>query len=232
MSTNLYAKSWRLYKKESESFLQDLNYYTDFCRGKTCLEMFSGYGRLANHIKDISLSLDCVELEGNFTQFINLPKENIFIQDILKFKPKRKYERIYAGYNSFCLLTNDSDIHKFFKNLSEWISDDGKISLSYYDYNFWEETPGSNFKIDGKDCAYKPSYKKVNSSSIAIWIDNFYLNETIVKFEYPVRVYNDPSEVVRFLGQHQLELVDVILDYNETSLKGSGWVEYVIKKSN
>ena len=57
---NLYEESWRLYKHHTESFLDDLNYYRSFCQGHKSLEMFAGFGRLANRLASVGIDIETI----------------------------------------------------------------------------------------------------------------------------------------------------------------------------
>lgn len=110
MANSLYAESWKLYKAQSETFIDDQEYYYNFCKNYKTLEMFAGYGRLTNFLAAKKVDIQIVELEREFAKFINIDPERKHIQDILSFTSSSKFQRIIAGYNSFCLFTKDDDI--------------------------------------------------------------------------------------------------------------------------
>lgn len=232
---SLYENSWQFYKIESQEFSDDFDYYKNLCRNKNVLELFAGYGRLANQLKSISNKIVCVELEKNFKDFIDIPKNNIHICDVLKFNTTEKFERIIAGYNSFTLLLKDEDILKLLKNIHSWLTMDGIASLSYYNYETWSPSEKKEVSLGGNNYIYSSNFiKDKEKPNIGIWIDAYSNTDTgeIIQFDYPVRIY-DPihNEIVKFSDGVNLELIDVVHNYGNKNESETEWFEYVFKKN-
>jgi hypothetical protein len=230
---NLYENSWALYKLESEGFDDDFGYYKQFCNNKDTLELFAGYGRLSNYLKNYTSRLECVELEKHFSNHINLPTQLVHTLDVLQFKPKRKYERIIAGYNSFALIVEDDKIKQFFKNLADWLQPGGMVSLSYYDYRHWQISPQKILSTTNATYHYVSRFEPLNlKTKSAVWIDIYTDNETkkSIQFKYPVRVYKNQTEIKNYLAGSDIKLIKTIENYSIKNIKDAGWIEYVFKK--
>ena len=104
---NYYTESWSFYKSHYQSVDIDNEYYLNFCNGYKTLDIFAGFGRITNYLKDHGVDVEAVELEPNFSQFIKLPKNKNHIFNILDFNHEIKFERIIAPFNSFCLLSGE-----------------------------------------------------------------------------------------------------------------------------
>ncbi len=233
MKKYLYSNSWKLYKAHSELFVEDLSYYANFCQGKVTLELFAGYGRVANYLYELGVDIECVELEERFSNCIILPSEKIHTLDVLDFRPNTLYERIIGAYNSFCLLTDEESVRRFFNLISDWLIPYGRASFSYYNHEYWRQSQGCVFKLGDDDIKYISDFDFSEiSSNQAIWIDN-YINLNSgeqYKHEYPVKIYKDDSDVIGFLENTNLRLVDKVIDYNIENISDPGWVEYVFEK--
>lgn len=235
-SGNLYENSWELYKLESQEFSDDFDYYKDLCKNKNVLELSAGYGRLANQLKDIVNKIECVELEKNFTQFINSPKNNIHVCNVLEFNSTKSFERIIAGYNSFTLPLRDEDIIKLFKNIYSWLTIDGIASLSYYNYETLSPSEEKEISLGGVDYAYNSNFiKNEKNSNIGTWVDTYSNVDTgeTIQFDYPVRIYNSThNKIIKFSDSANLELIDVVHNYGNKNESETEWFEYVFKKNN
>ncbi len=62
------------------------------------------------------------------------------------------------------------------------------------------------------------------------WIEEYYVGEQKMEFEYPIRGYENKEDLLSFLKGAKLELVDVVHDYNNKKISDPGWVEYVLEK--
>jgi hypothetical protein len=188
---NHYLNSWRIYKEHTKNFNEDRQYYLDFCRGHRTLELFAGFGRLTNYLFANSVDIESVELEKNFAKFIKIPKDKNHICDVLHFKPKVKFERIFAAYNSFCLLTNEKNVLQFFKNLDSWVLKNGLISLSYYHPNAWESAKGieSNFIYLGNNVKHISRFDlSKRNEGLGIWFDEYHYNAKREICSYPTKI--------------------------------------------
>lgn len=224
---NYYSESWKLYKAHTDGFLEDLEYYFNFCKGHKSLELFAGYGRLANPLLRRGVDLDTVELEPNFAKHIQLPKERNFVANVLEFS-KPGYARIFAAYNSFCLLRQDDELRTFFKNIEASLVPGGKVSLSYYHHKNWKNAAGSSLEVDGKHVLYAPSYDLSQSSNgFGKWIDEYHVDGQTYRFEYPTRVFEGENDVLKFTEGTTLKLSAIIFDYGHVQMEDPGWVEYV-----
>lgn len=231
---NLYENSWEFYRIESQDFSDDFDYYKNLCRNKTVLELFSGYGRLANQLMSIVSKMVCIELEKKFTDFINIPKNDIHICDVLKFNTTEKFERIIAGYNSFTLLLKDEDVLKLFKNIHSWLTADGIASLSYYNYETWSPSEKKEISLGDDGYIYSSNLiKNKGKSNIGIWVDTYSNINTgeIMQFDYPVRIYESShNEIAKFSNLAKLELIDIVKNYGNKNESETEWLEYVFKK--
>lgn len=235
--TNLYKESWRLYKAQSETFTQDQEYYYNFCKNHTTLDLFAGYGRLTNYLALRNIDIEAVELEKEFANFIKIDKSKIHINDVLKFSHKRQFERIIAGWNSFCLFTKVEQIKQFFSKIESFLVPDGYASLSYFDTNYWKYSLPEEFYIDKTKIFYEPAYDLSKADSgCAIWIDKYqYLNGNKLekkRFEYPVRVYKSSEALLDFYKHTSLELINVVENFGlkKEEMTEAGWVDYVFRK--
>jgi len=225
---NHYEESWKIYKAHSEEFKDDLGYYLEFCRNYKTLELFAGYGRLSNFLIENKVELETVELEKNFAKFINLDDRKNHVANVLYFSSQNKFERIIAGYNSFCLLLNEEDIYNFFLNLDKLLVCGGKVSLSYYHPDFWKEVKGYNFNLDGKNIKYVPSYDLTQlNKHRATWIDEYHYDGKIDKYSYPVKVYLTEKYLIKYIDGTSLEWIETVYDYNNTNISEPGWREYI-----
>jgi hypothetical protein len=231
---NHYTESWLLYKLHSESFVDDQQYYLDFTRNYSTLELFSGYGRLTNYLFKNGVDIESIELEKNFTNFISLPDEKNHIGNVLNFNPEKKFERVIAGYNSFCLLTREEDIHNFFINLSGWLAPGGMASLSYYHPDFWLKHSGfeSHFEHDGQLITHvsRPDLSNRHKKH-GIWVDEYIQNGRTVSFSYPTTIYETSDCIIPYLNGTDLRLVNTVIDYNMADISDNGWVEFVFERS-
>lgn len=227
---NHYSISWDLYKLQSESFKDDFEYYYKLCREHRTLELFAGYGRLTNFLAARGVDIEAVELEKEFVTYINLPEHKKHIIDVLKFTNEKTYERIIAGYNSFCLLLEDVQIREFFHLMNSKLEKNGILSLSYYPIQAWKEVNSETIIKNNIEYQYSCEFDFSNADEkIAIWIDKYENSNTSLKFEYPTRIYHSDQELITFLHGTTLELKDVVEDYN-CNLEDKGWIEYVFIK--
>lgn len=228
---NLYAESWKLYKAHSESFLDDLQYYMEFCKGYRSLEIFAGYGRLTNLIAESGSDIECLELSPDFSKHILLPESRKHVCDVLKFDSNTQYQRIFAGYNSFCLLNSADKQRAFFRILEEILTDDGKISLSYYHPDYWHLDQPSEFLLDGNKITCSPSFDLSDREhKQAVWIDSYTWEGGSCEHRYPVYVIENQEELEALISPTSLTIEKVIFNYNNEKLKGQGWVEYLLKR--
>jgi|GEM_PF-1474494 hypothetical protein len=230
---SLYKHSWEVYKAHSELFDDDFDYYLNFCKGKKTLELFAGYGRLANYLSCQGVDIECVELESNFAKFIDLAQDKVHVCSVLDFKPASKFDRIVVGYNSFCLLIRREEILLFFKKLASWLVSGGKVALSYYDHNAWQNTPGHYFNFRGKKIEYIPGYDLTKrNEKRGVWIDEYKNEELGIDFKhtYPLRLYEGRDDILPFIEMTGLTLIEEIKDYNKKDISDSGWIEYVFEK--
>lgn len=229
-----YSESWEIYKAHSENFRDDFDYYLCFCKNATTLELFSGYGRLTNMLFSNGVDIESVEIEPMFSKFITMPDKRKNICDVLEFNPQKTYQRIIAGYNSFCLLTDDRKISIFFDKLHSWLTDDGVASLSYFHPDYWSLSEEQFFEYHGKKILYKPSYDLSHiKDGFGIWIDEYFKENSTTsfcRFEYPVRVYKTNEKLVLFLERSRLELVETIKDYKNEKISELGWIDFIVKK--
>lgn len=231
----LYQDSWRLYKAQSESFTDDYLYYYNFCKGHKTLDIFAGYGRLSNFLIAQGVDLEIVELEQAFAKFINLDTSKKHIQDILTFSSNYQFSRVIAGWNSFCLFTQDNDIKKFFSQLDSLLSPEGYASLSYFDTKWWKVSQSAELMIDNMKFLYHPKFDlSANEQGIAVWADEYTLISSMEtqRFEYPVKVYKSAEDLIRYYSHTSLELIDIVENFGleKENISEPGWIDYVFKK--
>jgi hypothetical protein len=234
---NLYNKSWIFYKAQSEGFIEDQEYYYNFCKDHTTLDLFAGYGRLANFLVNRGTNVEIVEIEHEFAKFINIDASKKHIQDVLTFSTKHKFERIIAGWNSFCLLTKNDDIKIFFSQLDTLLVSGGYASLNYFDTSYWKDAPSGELLIDGIKICYVPSYDLSRAKDgYGLWIDEYeFINAGKIekrRFEYPVRVYENVLSLLPFYQHTSLELVNIVNNFGlaKDKISEPGWLDYVFKK--
>ncbi len=224
-----YSESWFLYKAHTQSFTDDYDYYYEFCKGYDTLELFAGYGRLTNFLIDKKINIESIEIESNFSSFIHLPEEKNHTCDILKFFPNKKYERIIAAYNSFCLFTTEDKVELFFKKIDSFLARGGIASLSYYPVSAWKKNK-EEIIIDGRKYLYQSDFNlDLLHKNIAIWIDQYFNQKVNLKFEYPTRIYKNEYDIYQFLQNTNLELIDIVENYKNENIQDKGWIEYVLQ---
>lgn len=224
-----YVNSWEIYKAHSEVFKGDYPYYLELCKGQTVLETFAGYGRLTNYLIENNIELETIEIEPNFAQFINLPAELNHICNVLDFETNKQYDRVIAAYDSISLLTQESDIIKFLQKTDAWLKPGGIASFSYYHHDNWPNAKGYEFEFKGKKLRYKPAYDlSQRENKKGVWIDQYLGEDINLKYEYPIRLYEDSNCLIPFLKDTNLELINTIYNYNHPDIKG--WVEFVLVK--
>ncbi|MBM3887439.1 class I SAM-dependent methyltransferase [Candidatus Dependentiae bacterium] len=235
----LYENSWSLYKAHSEAFKDDFEFYTAFCRGYSTLELFAGYGRLTNHLVDQGINVDVVELEPAFMPFIKLDAANKYTCDVLKFTTDKRYERIIAAYNSFCLFTDENDARVFFSKLDELLVPGGMACLSYFDTDYWSRcNEAQQFKLNDNTITVTFSWDlSRRDQGFAVWKDHYRIEDSDGEveektFDYPVRVYNERHPITRFFAHTNLELVREVRDFGlpASELTEQGWIDYVLRK--
>ena len=233
----LYTKSWQFYKAQSEAFDEDLQYYYDFCKNQKTLDLFAGYGRLTNFLAARNIDIEIVEIENDFAKFINIDPSKKHIQDVLAFTSPSPFDRIIAGWNSFCLLTKDNDIKKFFSIVDTLLIPGGYASLNYFDTNYWKDAPSGALTIDGIRISYVPSYDLSKAKEgHGVWFDDYEFTQSGSlekrRFEYPVRVYENADALTQFFQHTSLELVDAVENFGlaKDEISEPGWIDYVFKK--
>jgi len=226
---NLYQESWRLYKHHTESFLDDLSYYRGFCLGHKSLEMFAGFGRLANKLAADRIDLETIELSPDFSSLIQIPSSKRHVGDVTQVVLPRKFDRIFAAYNSFCLLTEDQQLQSLFNNIASMLSSGGLVSLSYYHPDFWGEAVALDLVIEGTTVRYEPSFDlSERKNKKAIWRDKYTFGNEVVLHEYPVRIFDSDDDLIPFLKSNNLKIVEKVFDFNTANVSEPGWVDYVI----
>jgi SAM-dependent methyltransferase len=229
---NHYENSWAIYKAHSESFLDDLEYYLKFSLGHKTLVTFAGYGRVVNYLASRGVDLSANELSQDFKKFINLPSEKIHIGNVLDFSSHVKFDRIFAAYNSFCLLLNDVDVKKLFSVFENSLSPGGQVSLSYYHPDSWHLSAPYSFEHDGRMVKYTPSFDLSDrKNQRGIWKDMYEVDGKQFEHEYRVRIYENDSELEKMFSHTKFKIIDVIHDYNNPKIVEPGWIEYVLELS-
>jgi SAM-dependent methyltransferase len=233
----LYDKSWQFYKAQSESFNEDYAYYYNFCKGHKTLDLFAGYGRLANFLISQGVDLEIVEIEKEFAKFIDLDDQKKHIQNVLTFTSTTQFDRIIAGWNSFCLLTKEEDIKKFFSQVDSLLIPGGYASLNYFNTNYWKDAPSGELIIDGIKISYVPSFDLSKAKEgYGLWIDEYEFMQFNQlekrKFEYPVRVYENADALTKYYKHTSLELIDLVENFGleKEKISEPGWIDYVFKK--
>ncbi len=228
---DLYKESWELYKGHSSKFTDDFQYYADFCKQNPTLELFAGYGRLTNFLAAQGIDIESVELSPDFSAHIQIPEEKRHLGDVTEFRLDKKFRRIIAGYNSFCLITDPKLIAKFFRNVAALLVPNGRASFSYYHPDAWKSATGDDFIYKNEIVTYDPSHDlSQRDAKHGVWIDRYkYQNQTIT-FDYPVRIYESEIDLVPFLKDTNLKIIDVIYNYNNSEISEDGWQEYILQK--
>jgi hypothetical protein len=227
---NLYEKSWSIYKAHSESFEDDFDYYLNFTRGYRSLEAFAGYGRVGNFLSSRGVDLSINELSSDFIKYLRIPPGKIHIGNILDFQSATKFERIFAAYNSFCLIREDADIRKLFSVFEKSLMPYGQLSLSYYHPNYWDLAIPYTFEHEGQSVKYSPSFDlSGRKDQVGIWRDVYKVGEEEFEHKYQVRIYESKEDVEKMLTHTKLRLVKEVLNYNNPSIMEPGWIEYVFE---
>lgn len=228
----VYQSSWKLYKAHTESFFDDIEYYSCFVRDHSALELFAGYGRVTNQLLKFGHCIDTVEIQQEFADFIDLPVKQNHVCDVLSFTTHAQFSRIFSAYNSFCLLVNEVDIYKFFALLSSWLQPQGQISLNYYHPDFWKDAVSSEFNFEGDDVKYMPSYdlSKRKDKRIGEWIDQYQIHEEIITHKYITRIYESEHDLEPFLKGTGLYVSHTIENFGKRNITEPGWIDFILKK--
>ncbi|MEJ2045975.1 MAG: class I SAM-dependent methyltransferase [Reinekea sp.] len=233
MST-LYANSWKLYKAVTEFFSDDIAYYKEFIGNTHSLELFAGYGRVTNQLVEQGASIETVEILPEFSQFIELPANHKHVCNVLDFQPEINggYQRIFAAYNSFCLLTDSAEIQRFFHLLETWLQPNGLASLNYYHPDYWNVARQFNFQYKGQDVHYRPSFDLSNRhNGVGRWIYEFELgDDRKVTYKYNTRIYETIDCLNKFLQNTTLVVESRVDNFNINNPMGPGWVDFILKK--
>ena len=229
---NLYESSWELYKEHSSIFVDDLPYYLELTRGHSTLEMFAGYGRIANFLNKQGVDVETVELSPEFSDCIELPQQKRHVADVTKFRLGRQFARIIAGYNSICLLTEAAAQIAFFSNVAAMLETGGLVSLSYYHPDAWAGATGHDFTFKGEVIRYVPTYELgKRAEKQGTWVDTYRFSDQELTFKYPVRIFETAADFAPFLLDTGLRLIDKIMNYNNPNISDPGWQEYLFEKS-
>lgn len=226
---DLYAESWSLYKHHTESFTDDISFYREFCAGHSSLELFAGFGRLANVLFREGIDIETIELSPEFSVFIDVPENKKHVGDVTKTVLPKKFDRIFAAYNSFCLLTDEDQLHLLFKNIATMLAKDGVVALNYYHPDFWGEAVAHDLFIDGKRVSYEPSFDlSQRKLKRAVWRDKYRFEGQLVEHEYPVRIFETDDDLLPFLESNSLRIIDKVFNFNNPDVSEPGWVDYLI----
>ncbi len=237
--SNLYTKSWAFYKAQSEAFNEDFDYYFQFCNNHKTLDLFAGYGRLTNFLASRKIDIESVEIEAELSSFISLDSSKKHIKDIRSFTSPNKFDRIIAGWNSFCLLTDENDIKNFFSLVNSLLMPGGYASLNYFNTSYWHDAPSGKLLLDGIEYDYEPSYDLSKAKEgYGLWIDEYEFMQSNqrkkLRFEYPVRVYQNIESLTPFFKHTSLEIVDIVENFGleKEKISEPGWIDYVFKKKS
>jgi SAM-dependent methyltransferase len=191
--------------------------------------MFAGFGRLANRLASVGIDIETIELSPDFSSLIQIPQTKRHVGDVTNLVLPRKFERIFAAYNSFCLLTEDQQLQSLFKNIESMLAVGGLVSLSYYHPDFWGDSVALDLVIDGTKVRYEPSFDlSERKLKKAIWRDKYTFGNEVVLHEYPVRIFDRDEDLIPFLKANNLRIVDKVVDFNTANVSEPGWVDYVI----
>lgn len=228
-----YINSWDLYKTYNQNVDIDFDYYFRLCNGHKTLDLFAGFGRVTNFLKRSGVDVESVESEANFAKFIHLEDKKKHVCDVLDFETEIKYDRVIAPFNSFCLITNEESIYKFFKKIQKITLPGSIISLSYYHHDFWGQACSAidEFYYKDKKVEYSCKYDlSKRNEKVGIWIDIYDYDNQRHQYNYPVRLYESEEDLYPFLNNTDLKLIDIVKDYNKLDLPHKGWIEYVLQK--
>ncbi len=210
-----------------------MEFYRAFCGRRPSLELFAGYGRVANPLVSRGVDLETVELSPSFARSINLPKDKNHVCSVLDFKPRRTFERVFAAYNSFCLLTDPADLARFFRNLRLWLSDGGRACLSYYSADHWADAVPGRFTLEGRIVEYTPRWDlSERRRGFGTWIDEYRVGRRVVRHSYRVRLHEDHPKLAASLSRAGLKLDSVVRDFKKADVSEPGWLDFLISKAS
>lgn len=228
-----YSESAAIYRAHSEVFSDDLDYYLRFCRGFCTLDMFAGYGRVTNHLARHGVDVEAVELNADLARQIALDASRVHVADVLTFAPPRRFARVVAAYNSFCLLTEPDDVMRFFARLAGLLEVGGRASLNYYSVDRWPDAVAYSFRFEGGEVRYTPSFDlTARDRKLGVWIDAYATDAATFTHRYEVRIYEDAGDVTALAAGTGLELVAVTYEFDlpEERVLEPGWVDYVFER--
>ena len=163
--------------------------------------------------------------------YILLPEHKKYTCNVLDFNPNKQYDRIFAAFNSFCLITKDIEIHNFFNNLASLCKPNGLISLSYYPKDHWDDPSEFDFILNGKKISYYSTYKiSQTDPTQARWFDHYQIDGHSYHYQFPIKLYHSDEILISYTKRNQLQLVDKINNYNKKDISIPGWIEYVFEK--
>ncbi|MDG9670592.1 hypothetical protein ONV78_22835 [Hahella sp. CR1] len=228
---------YQLYQAHSCEFSDDLDYYLNFCRGHATLELFAGFGRVSNHLVTHGVSVETVEILPGYSEQIKLPASSKHVEDVRTFCSDKKFERIFAAYNSFCLLTTDEDLRSLFLLMDRQLQSGGRASLSYFHPDYWAQAIDYEFALNGASVKATPAFDlSRRQQKQGVWKDLYYLNDTgaleknVVECSYPVRIVEDETDLLPFLHGLELKFVETVESFGKENVVEPGWVDFVFVK--
>lgn len=226
-----YRTSWALYKAQTEGFTDDIDYYARFTGQHPTLELFAGFGRVANPLLERGVPLETVEINADFAKSIRLPPERSHVCDVLDFIPAAPVSRVFAAYNSFCLLREEALVERFFAQVGAFLCKGGQASLNYYHPDYWADAVEETFDYAGQAVHYMPGFDlSERKTGLGVWIDTYHIGDEIISHRYETRIYESALDIEPFLAGTGLRLIGEIENFNNNEVKEPGWIDFLLEK--
>ncbi|MDG9668701.1 hypothetical protein ONV78_13240 [Hahella sp. CR1] len=221
----------QLYQSHSGDFTDDLDFYLKFCQGHSTLELFAGYGRVSNHLSSHGVELETVEISPFFSDQIQLPSSRKHVCDVRTFSSPKRFSRLFAAYNSFCLFTNDVDLRGLFRLIDQHLEPGGRASLNYYHPDYWGEAVEGDFELNGQRVNYIPAFDlSRRNENQGIWTDIYSVDEGARECSLSVRIVEDERDLLPFLEGLNLTLIQRVENFNRDNVVEPGWIDFIFEK--
>ncbi|URN93757.1 MAG: class I SAM-dependent methyltransferase [Candidatus Pristimantibacillus lignocellulolyticus] len=152
--TNQYNNIGYLYDLDQRDIVKDdLSFYIDYAHqyGQEILEVACGTGRISIPLAREGFNVTGIDLSDHMIKVLEhkllnesmdtRSRVNPFVADMTEFISNKKFSLIIIPFRSFQLLTEESQITRFLKNVRTQLTEDGVFILTAYrPYGLLDET--------------------------------------------------------------------------------------------
>ena len=226
-------EDWELYKGQTERIEHDVDFYRDFCSDRPSLELYAGFGRVANRLAAAGVDLDVVEPWPELARFIQLPPSRKHLVDPGAFRPERRYERVFAALNALGDFEDEAELHRFLVNLGSCLTEDGSGCLSYLPAKAWRHATPTEFEVEGRKVTHMPGWDlSTRARGRGLWFDHYIVgdHEGLV-YSRDLILHDDPVRLQHRLSAAGLRLEAVVRDQNRALAREKGWIDFIVKRT-